>query len=115
MANPEYEAMVQCTEILVTSIAMDPEAIARALFAQNLISEDVEAKMALPITPTSKASKLVECACNQVSNFPKEVYPKILEVLKKYGWLEKAMQTLEDKLSMFNHKNYVFPDAVMQV
>ena len=101
MANPEYVAMVECTEILVTEIANDPEAVALALFSKNLIPQAILEKMALPITHTSKSSQLVGCVRNQVNNFPKEVYPEFLKVLKNYVWLEKSAQILEDKLSMF--------------
>ena len=106
MANPEYKAMVECNVVLVTEIANDPDTIAHALFQKKLIAQGILEKMDLPIPRSSKSSQLVECVRKQVSNFPKEVFPVFLDVLRSHLWLERVAQTLEDKLGMFNHKNY---------
>ena len=82
MANPEFKAIVKCTRALVGEIANNLD-IADALFEEDLITDNVVQRLKLPKTNKDKAGEILECIRNRVNSFPKDVFPKFLEVLKK--------------------------------
>ena len=96
MANPEHTAMVTCTVALVGEIANNLD-IANALYGEKLISSNVLEEMSLDKTNNVKADKIIGCIRNSVQNFPQDVFPKFLDVLKKQG-LQRLVEKLESKL-----------------
>ena len=96
MANPEFKAIVKCTRALVGEIANNLD-IADALFEEDLITDNVVQRLRLPNTKKDKAGEILECIRNKVNSFPKDVFPKFLEVLKK-ECSKELVEKLESKL-----------------
>ena len=89
-----YQTMIRCHDKLVATLSANYLCVAETLLANNLIPEEIFAKMLLlSSTPHEKASILVTSVRERIKVTPKRFHD-FLSILSKQAWTKDIVEIL---------------------
>ncbi len=95
-ASPEYKAIQQSTDILVSAIQQCISTVTSRCFSKSLISEDVVDYIHTNNPDSDKASRIVTCVRRSIKNEVTKFH-EFVEVLQAERYLDSAVNQLLEK------------------
>jgi hypothetical protein len=103
MASPEYQAVLESTEALVTGVQHCIGVFTSQCLSKGLISEEDEKFTFTPHDATEKARKLVSSIRDGIRTDPNR-FQTLVDVIKGISYLDGQVETLQRRHSKNQYK-----------
>ena len=93
--SPEYQAMIECTPLLVMTISQDPQAICDKMISESLTSRELLSNVRMPtITSDDKARMIVDTMTGKIEHHA-QYFDVFIRILQSVGmWTSDLVTSL---------------------